>query len=163
MLVKHESGRYYQYRMKVSSLCFFQSTPYDQSVAKINEHLLSIYNGLSSVLHALCAPSSLHSYSDHESRCYNVFPGYRWRSWGLKRLSSLPKFKCLRSSEIGIWIRHLCSQWLWELAEVGAVQLCSPLPPDFTFMELSTVQSHSDPVSSLAGSTSVQSKIYWWS
>ena len=68
MLVKHESGRYYQYRMEVSSLCLFQPTPYDQSVAKINEHLLSIYNGLSSVLNALCAPSSLHSYSDHEKQ-----------------------------------------------------------------------------------------------
>lgn len=68
MLVKHESGRYYQYRMKISSLCLFQSTSYDQSVAKINEHLLSIYNGLSSALDALCASPSLHSYSDHEKQ-----------------------------------------------------------------------------------------------
>lgn len=38
-------------------MCLFQSIPWDQLLAKINEHLLNTYNEPGRVLNALCASS----------------------------------------------------------------------------------------------------------
>lgn len=80
---------------------------------------------------------------------------------GLREVKELAKFKCLGINKTRIWIRYLCSQWFW--APTGQLWP-SPTRPYFHGVFHCLSYSNSGCLLGIfTGSTSAQSKIYWWS